>query len=241
MGKRSNSRRLQYEKDQLGCIWGLITMFDFRHGRMTQRLLSDRRRENEDAAGMGNSGKKLDMSTSSGEGKARATDTCKPSVKTLLEEEMSSEHVTKKKANNTEHEAKEFGSGEGDNIRKNRKRKNKTRKKSSGINLDDDAAKNLALEVSCQHKTEKQPTNSLDVDNLVEEFCQEIDKKRNNCVNHDQPAKDHVQRSPKSYGFEERLSEAIKFLVSQKLINRNQFMEGGNSKPRKKSWMHFKF
>ncbi|KAE8703009.1 putative Polyamine-modulated factor 1-binding protein 1 [Hibiscus syriacus] len=227
MGKRSNSRPLQYEKDQLGCIWGLITMFDFRHGRMTQRLLSDRRRENDDAVGMGNSINKLDVSTSLGEEKAMATDICKPSVKALLEEEMSREQVTKKEANNTEHEAKEFGSGEGDNRRKNRKRKNKTRKKSSGNSLDVDAAKNLALEVSCQHKPEQQPTNSLDVDNLVEEFCQEMGKKRNNCVNHDQPAEDHMQRSRENSSFEERLSEAIKFLVSQKLINRNQLMEGG--------------
>ncbi|KAE8712258.1 putative Polyamine-modulated factor 1-binding protein 1 [Hibiscus syriacus] len=227
MGKRSNSRPLQYEKDQLGCIWGLITMFDFCHGRMTQRLLSTRRRDDIDAVGMENSGNKLDMSTSSGEEKAMATDTCKPSVKKLLEEEMSREQVTKKEANNTEHEAKEFGSGEVDNRRKNRKRKNKTHKKSSGNSLDVDAAKNLALEVSCQHKPEQQPTNSLDVDNLVEEFCQEIDKKQNNYVNHDQPAEDNLQRSPKSSGFEERLSEAVKFLIRQKLINRNQLMEGG--------------
>ncbi|GMJ01802.1 TON1 Recruiting Motif 15 [Hibiscus trionum] len=229
MGKRSNRCPLRYEKDQLGCMWGLVTMFDFRHGRMTQRLLSDRRRENEndDAVGMGNSGNKLDMSTSSGEEKAMATDTCKQSVKKLLEEEMSREQVTKKEVNNTEHEAKEFGSGEGDNRSKIRKRKNKTRKKSSGNSLDVDAAKNLVLEVSCQHKSEQQTTSSLDVDSLVEEFCQEIDKKRNDCVNNDQPAEGHTQRSLKSSGFEERLSEAIKFLVSQKLISRNQLTEGG--------------
>ncbi|KAK8491313.1 hypothetical protein V6N12_000048 [Hibiscus sabdariffa] len=222
------SQQKLFDSDQLGCMWGLITMFDFRHGRMTQRLLSDRRRDNDDVIGMGNSGNKLDMSTSSGEEKAMAADTCnKQSVKKLLEEEMSREQVTKKEVNNTEHEANEFGSGEGDNRRKNQKRKNKTRKKSSGNSLDVDAAKSLVLEVSCQHKAEQQTTSSLDVNSLVEEFCQEIDKKRNGCVNHVQPAEGHTQRSPKSSGFEERLSEAIKLLVSQKLINRNQLIEGG--------------
>ncbi|KAL4271702.1 hypothetical protein GQ457_13G029330 [Hibiscus cannabinus] len=227
MGKRSNRRPVRHEKDQLGCMWGLITMFDFRHGRTTQRLLSDRRRGNGDEVGIGSSGNKLDMSASLVEEKEIATNTCKPSVKKLLEEEMSREEVANVGVNNTEHETKEFGSGGGDGGRKNRKRRNKSRQKSSGNSLDVDAAKNLILELSCQHKSEQQTTSSLDVDNLVEEFCQEIDRKRIDCVNHDQPVEGHTQPSPKSSNFEERLSEAIKFLVSQKLINRNQLMEGG--------------
>ncbi|KAE8714542.1 putative Polyamine-modulated factor 1-binding protein 1 [Hibiscus syriacus] len=202
MGKKSNRRPVRYEKGQLGCMWGLITMFDFRHGRTTQRLLSDRRRGNSDAIGIGSSASLV-------EEKAMAMDTCKPSVKKLLEEEMSREQVANIEVNNTEHEAKEFGSGEGDNGRKNRNRRSKTHKKSYGNSPDVNAAKNLVLEVSCQHKFEQQTPSSLDVDNLVEEF------------RHDLPAE------PNNSSFEERLSEVIKFLVSQKLINRNQLMEGG--------------
>ncbi|KAA3485517.1 Formate--tetrahydrofolate ligase [Gossypium australe] len=226
MAKRSNRRPVRYERDQMGCMWGLITMFDFRHGRSTQRLLSDRRRGNRNVVGMGNSGNKIDMSTSSGEDKAMAMDTCKPSVKKLLEEEMSREHATKEEVNNTELEAKQFDLGEGDNERKNQKRRIKTRKKSSGGSLDVDAAKTLVSEISCYHKSEQQTTSNLDIDNLVEELYQEMGQKRIDCVNRDQPVEGHMQPNMKSSRFEE-VSEAIKFLVSQKLINRNQLTEGG--------------
>ncbi|TYJ45024.1 hypothetical protein E1A91_A02G027000v1 [Gossypium mustelinum] len=226
MAKRSNRRPVRYERDQMGCMWGLITMFDFRHGRSTQRLLSDRRRGKRNVVGMGNSGNKIDMSTSSGEDKAMAMDTCKPSVKKLLEEEMSREHATKEELNNTELEAKQFDLGEGDNERKSQKRRNKTRKKSSGGSLDVDAARTLVSEISCYHKSEQQTTSNLDIDNLVEELCQEMGQKRIDCVNRDQPVEGHMQPNMKSSRFEE-VSEAIKFLVSQKLINRNQLTEGG--------------
>ncbi|XWS13394.1 hypothetical protein CRYUN_Cryun36dG0033700 [Craigia yunnanensis] len=187
-------------------------------------------------AGVGNSGNKLDMLTSSGdncpgtldgEEKTTVTDACKSSVKKLLEEEMSGEKVAKKEANNTEVEAKQFDSGQGDKGRKNRKRKNKTCKKSSGNSLDMDASENLVSEGSCLHKSEQQTTSNLDIDNLMEEFCRQIHQKRINCVNHDQPAEGHMQLNQKSSGFEERLSEAIKFLVSQKLLNGNQLTEDG--------------
>ncbi|KAK6266038.1 hypothetical protein QUC31_016875 [Theobroma cacao] len=236
MAKTSNRRPVRYEKEQLGCMWGLISMFDFRHGRSTQRLLSDRRRSYRNAVGVGNSVKKRDMLTSSGdncpetldaEEKTKATDACKPSVKKLLEEEMSGEQVAKKEVNNTEIEAKRCDSGQEDNRRKNRKRKNKTRKKSRDNSLDMDVAENLVSEGSCPHKSEQQTTSNLNIDNLMEEFCQQIHQKRINCENHGQPAEGHMQPNQRSSGFEERLTEAIKFLVSQKLINGNQLTEDG--------------
>lgn len=51
MAKRSRRRLSRHERDQAGCIWGLISMFDFRHGRSTKRLLADRRRESKQAVG----------------------------------------------------------------------------------------------------------------------------------------------------------------------------------------------
>lgn len=42
---------MRYEKGQSGCMWSLINMFDFRHGRSTRRLLSDRKRDNWQAVG----------------------------------------------------------------------------------------------------------------------------------------------------------------------------------------------
>ncbi|KAF5801272.1 hypothetical protein HanXRQr2_Chr06g0246221 [Helianthus annuus] len=44
MAKRSHQRPSRQKKDTSGCMWGIISMFDFRHGRTPRRLLSDRRR-----------------------------------------------------------------------------------------------------------------------------------------------------------------------------------------------------
>ncbi|XP_071696888.1 uncharacterized protein [Rutidosis leptorrhynchoides] len=44
MAKTSKRRPARQKKDQLGCMWGILSMFDFRHGGTTRRLLSDRRR-----------------------------------------------------------------------------------------------------------------------------------------------------------------------------------------------------
>ncbi|XVE74426.1 hypothetical protein DITRI_Ditri12bG0016300 [Diplodiscus trichospermus] len=113
-------------------MWGLISMFDFRHGRSTQRLLSDRKRGDRNVGGMRNSRNKLDMLTSSG-------DNCTGTLSFV-----------------------------GKSIRK---------ESIVGIN--------------------------------------------------GQPDEGHMQPNQKSSGSEERLSEAIEFLVSQKLINTNQLTENG--------------
>ena len=51
MGKRSYKHSAQAEKDNAGCMWGLINMFDFRRGRSGQKLLSDRKRGSARRAG----------------------------------------------------------------------------------------------------------------------------------------------------------------------------------------------
>ncbi|KAK8599689.1 hypothetical protein V6N13_060488 [Hibiscus sabdariffa] len=219
MAKRSNRRPARNEKEQLGCMWGLISMFDFRLGRSTQRLLSDR---------CGNKYAVGEMLTSSddkcsrshdGEKKTKTANACKLNVMKLLEEDVPGKQAAKREVNNFDFDAKQFDSGQGDNGRKNRKRKNKTRKKSSGNSLDMDAAENLLSEVSCQDKSEQQNTSNLDMDGLMKELCRQIHWKRMNCVNHDQLAEVNMQPN--------LLSEAIKFLVSQKLVNRNQLTEDG--------------
>ncbi|RAL54154.1 hypothetical protein DM860_004625 [Cuscuta australis] len=43
MAKKSQ-RRLRYEKGHIGCMWGFISIFDFRRGVSTKKLLADRRR-----------------------------------------------------------------------------------------------------------------------------------------------------------------------------------------------------
>lgn len=43
MANKSPRYSLQYKKDQAGCIWGFINIFDFRNGRSTRKLLADGR------------------------------------------------------------------------------------------------------------------------------------------------------------------------------------------------------
>lgn len=51
MAKKSQRRLSRQERDSAGCISGLISIFDFRHGRSTKRLLADRRRVSKPAVG----------------------------------------------------------------------------------------------------------------------------------------------------------------------------------------------
>lgn len=43
MAKRSYKRAARSEKKNAGCMWGLISMFDFRRGHSSQKLLSDKK------------------------------------------------------------------------------------------------------------------------------------------------------------------------------------------------------
>lgn len=51
MAKKSKRRPSRTEKNQTGCISGLIRIFDFRNDRSTRKLLSDRQRGNKQAVG----------------------------------------------------------------------------------------------------------------------------------------------------------------------------------------------
>lgn len=51
MAKRSQRFPVQYERDQSGCMWGFISMFDFRQARFTRKLIVDKRHNNKHALG----------------------------------------------------------------------------------------------------------------------------------------------------------------------------------------------
>lgn len=52
MAKKSKRITVRYEKDQSGCMWGLISLFDFRHGRASRKLLADKKRPSRQTVGM---------------------------------------------------------------------------------------------------------------------------------------------------------------------------------------------
>ncbi|GLT84612.1 hypothetical protein SLE2022_028330 [Rubroshorea leprosula] len=232
MAKKSQRRAVRSGKERFGCMGGLISMFDFRQGRSTQRLLADRRRGNKHAGGAGNRGNKQENTypseTCQGTVDGEITtmiDVCKPSVKKLIEEEMSTEQDSK--IENAEVEAKQCDSGHGDNRRKSHRRGKKSRKKSCDDISDVDAAEKVGSEGLCHRKSEHQAMNGLDMSNVMEELCRHIHQKSISCVEHEQPVELHMEPVQKSPGFEQKLSEAIKFLVSQKLTDENVHVEDG--------------
>ncbi|KAJ0717502.1 hypothetical protein HanPI659440_Chr13g0524121 [Helianthus annuus] len=96
MAKRSKRRQRQQNKDHAGCMWGLISMFDFRHGQTTRRLLSDRSivTKDIDAAEVNKlvSSEERHVNIESVTESEKPThDIVKTSVKELMEEEMVSE------------------------------------------------------------------------------------------------------------------------------------------------------
>ncbi|KAK0582382.1 hypothetical protein LWI29_024960 [Acer saccharum] len=240
MAKGSQRRPVRYEKDQLGCMWGLISIFDFRYGRSTQRLLSDRRRESKHANGGGNRRNKPvpltfneNCQEDGEESRTAAANAGKPSVKKLIEEEMISEQDSKREINDIEVEPKDSDSEQGSHKKKTRKRLKRNRKKSCDSTHDLDSPGNLKSEQPGHQNSEYEFISSLDIDNIMEEFCHQIRQKSIDYVKHDQPGELHVHSNLKNPDFEEKLKEAIKLLISQKLVKGKHFTEDGEFHPSK--------
>ncbi|KAL5863482.1 hypothetical protein ACOSQ3_000996 [Xanthoceras sorbifolium] len=240
MAKRSQRRPVRYEKDQLGCMWGFISIFDFRYGRSTQKLISDRRRASRHANGAGNRKNKPELLTfnenyqqDGEESRTAAANASKPSVKKLIEEEMISEQDSKKDINDIEVEPKDSDSEQGSHKKKTHKRMKRNRKKSCDSIHELDSSGNLRSEQPCHQNSEYEFISSLDIDNIMEEFCHHIHQKSKDCVKHDQPGEFPVQSNLKNPDFEEKLKEAIKLLISQKLIKGKNFTEDGEFHPSK--------
>ncbi|KAM4105192.1 hypothetical protein ACJW30_06G214100 [Castanea mollissima] len=241
MGKRSQRRLVRYEKDQSGCMWGLISIFDFRQGRTTRRLLSDRKRESRQAVGAGYSKNKFEMLTDldednqgtlDGEDSTAVlvtTDAGKPSVKKLIEEEMFNEQDLKKGNGNVEVEIKLSKSGHEGHINTEHKKTKKSRKKSRDMDKHDlDADKILETEGSCNQNSEKQSIDNVGIDEIMEEFCHWIHQKSLSTVKHDQDDEVQVQSNQKHSDFE-KLSKAIKEFINQKFINAKHLKENGKN------------
>ncbi|XP_073101496.1 uncharacterized protein [Elaeis guineensis] len=102
MGKRSYKRSARSE-DNAGCMRGLISMFDFRQGHSSQKLLSDRKHGSGrrvgirySRSGLDNSEEKQEIEDDFDEEKEGIVNLGMPSVKLLMEEEMSKAHSPKK-------------------------------------------------------------------------------------------------------------------------------------------------
>ncbi|XP_040999608.1 uncharacterized protein LOC121245803 isoform X2 [Juglans microcarpa x Juglans regia] len=236
MGKRSQRLPLRYRKDQSGCMWGLISIFDFRQGRSTQRLLSDKSRGSRHVTDTGYSSNKFEVLTildgnnqGTLDGKESTTAVGKPSVKKLMEEEMFSEQDLKKKNSNAEVEPKPSKLGHESNIKTKHKRTKKTRKKSCDMdNHDLDASKNLESECSCNEYVGKQSIENNRIDDIMEEFCRWIHQKSLSSMEHDQDDEVQMPSNQKQFDFD-GLREEIKDLINQKSVNVKHHKENGKT------------
>ncbi|XP_061360051.1 uncharacterized protein LOC133304094 [Gastrolobium bilobum] len=184
MGKRSQRFPTQYEKDQSGCMWGFISMFDFRHGRFTRKLIADKRHSSKHAVGAVLTKNKFEMLSNldeeyqgdfdRGEYKRLTvtTDADKLSVKKLIEEEMCNDQDEIKDQGNAEVESKQSRLGGEDPRKTDSKRKKKSRKKSRDMDTCDlnlDAT--LKSEFSNNQHSRQQSKDTLNLDKIMEDFC----------------------------------------------------------------------
>lgn len=216
MAKKSKKRPARFEKHQSGCMWSLINIFDFRHGRPSQKLLPDRKHVGKRIVGpgypdimlesLGDSCEICKEPTASVESETPTIDSSKMSVKDLMEEEMVGEQDQKKRASIANRDTKRTTEGDEDHAKKSHGRMR------SKIDLDPDDFV-ASEEVSDKPTHLKNVAGSVDLNVMVEELCSRIDQKD---VSHFKPGQDSelaAQPVEDPSVIEEKLCEATKVLM----------------------------
>ncbi|XP_025696190.1 uncharacterized protein [Arachis hypogaea] len=248
MAKRPPRLTVQYEKDQSGCMWGFISMFDFRHGRSTRRMIADATRSSQHAVGAVPVPTKNKFETLSdldeeyqghlcsrifqerGESMRliEITDPDKPSMKKLIEEEMFIEKDAVKDLGHADQvESKKSRVASEVSPKTDSKRKKKSRKKSRDMDtqeLNSDAT--LKSEFLHNPHSRQQSKDNLDLDKIMEDFCH---VKGGCSVMHDNDSEVNSQ-SNQNYGVSENLArDAIHEFVNQMIANGKDQAEDGKS------------
>ncbi|KAK1373921.1 putative GPI-anchored adhesin-like protein [Heracleum sosnowskyi] len=210
MGKRRQRNAQPMEKDEAGCISGLIRMFDVRDGRFTRKLLVDRKHGSRNPAGADTKLKMItykdEKGTATEDVKEMTTDNLKPSVKKLIEEEMFDEKGLKKNMNIAG--AQHVGD------------KPKQSKRNHSKSCDMHANDLDVAEHSSQQLSNKETPYNLDLEVMLEELCQ-LNQKSSSCE-HDW----HDSRSNQVYSLvQEELGAAIKVFISQRFSDNGHLGE----------------
>ncbi|XP_057743530.1 uncharacterized protein LOC130961590 [Arachis stenosperma] len=235
MAKKSQRRSIRYEKDKSGCMWGFISMFDFRHGHSTRKLIADRRRSNKHVIGGVPSKNKFEMLSDLDEvshGNFDTVESKRPTVKTgavkhsvkkLIEEEMFIDQTTEKDVYNAKVEPN------GSRLRcevpqqTDYKRKKKSSSKSCDMDID-----YLNLDATMKSKylhnqhSRRQSKDDLDLDNIIEEFCH---FKESCSVKHGNDRGVHSQSNQKHAISENIAREVIHEFVNQMILNGKDLAE----------------
>ncbi|KAK7394762.1 hypothetical protein VNO78_15300 [Psophocarpus tetragonolobus] len=184
MAKRSHRFPGNYDRDQSGCMWGFISIFDFRHARFTRKLIADKRHGNKYAVGPALTKNKFEVLSNldeeyqgkfdKGESKrlTLATNADKLSVKKLIEEEMIIDQDEIKDQDNAGIESKQTRLGQQHPRKTDSRRKKKSRKKSRDMDshdLNSDAT--LKSEFSHKQHSRQQSKDDLDLEKIMDDFC----------------------------------------------------------------------
>ncbi|CAI8607292.1 unnamed protein product [Vicia faba] len=224
MTKKSQRRAVRYEKDKSGCMWGFISMFDFRNGHSTRKLIADKRRSSKHSDGVVHSKNKFEVlndidevcqgNFDNGESKRLTVRTIvnKPSVKKLIEEEMFTDRNAGKDINNSERRKILL------KLDSKRKKKSDEKKRDMTDDLNLDATSKS--ETSHRQHSRKQSKDSLDLDTIIEEFC----NLKGICSmmhGNDEEVEKHAQPNQKQkHAVSEKCSrDAIREFVNQMMLN----------------------
>ncbi|XP_010241886.1 PREDICTED: uncharacterized protein LOC104586374 isoform X2 [Nelumbo nucifera] len=252
MAKRSQKRRPRREKDQLGCIWGLISIFDFRQGHFTLKLLSDRRRGSRNASDAGYSRNKLNLlnvpdkkcgdTDDVDKSKIHEVDSDMKSVKKHMEEQMSYEKHQNKQITSASLEQIQCDLGGKGHKGKNHKQRNSSCNNDCDVNNTHE----LKASTSLEHQQPFHPDsveeslNNINLAALMEEFFSQIHQHLEIPLRHDSERDPFdVQRNTQCETcnqldginmlliqqhsiLQEKLNEATKRFLSQKSINVKQ-------------------
>ncbi|XP_055817274.1 uncharacterized protein LOC129886565 isoform X2 [Solanum dulcamara] len=229
MAKKSHRHALRYEKDRAGCIWGLISIFDFRHGRATRKLLSDRTRGSKPALGSASSSSMQELPNPSDnrltieddEESEVAVPDPRTSVKELMEEEMVNEQSLEDQCNGSELDAEDFDSQKSWRSRKNSRRTRRAFPRPSNTHSHDlDDAGNLRSEATCHQDSGGTAFDDLDI---VMEELRQIHQKNRKFVKLRQG---HNKQSDQTHPVvEEKVNAAIEVFINQRSKNNKQLGE----------------
>ncbi|GMH17258.1 hypothetical protein Nepgr_019099 [Nepenthes gracilis] len=231
MAKKSRQRQPRYEKNESGCIRGLISIFDFLHIRSTRKLLPERKHGTDGMIGdtripdMLNESWEPCEDINGGEQSETATaDAGKTSVKELMEEEMISEQDQKTQMT-SEADPKRIGlASHGGHARRNRKQ---VSSKSFDIGDADLGAADSSVSGKHAHRKFKS-ASSLDLSVMMEELYSQIHQKNT----HNPNVELMTQSDHDSSAIERKLGEAMKVFVNH-FADQKCFTKHGKIQPSK--------
>ncbi|KAL8091766.1 uncharacterized protein LOC141689481 [Apium graveolens] len=220
MGKRRQRNAQQMEKNEAGCMSGLIRMFDVRSGRFSRKLLVDRKHGSRNPAGADTKPKMLTYKDEKGTAvkdiEETTTDDSKTSVKKIMEEEIFDEKGLKKNMNIPGAQPYERNIKNGGDVRD----KPTQPKRNHSISCDMHANDLDVAGHSSQQLSNNEAPYNLDLEVMLEELYH-LNQKSSSC-DHDW----HESRSNQVYSLvQEELGAAIKVFMSQRFSDNGHLGE----------------